>query len=73
MRKRVRQNLVPGNSRSLWTAVSCAKNININEMPDIMYINGVLIEGKKLPVAFADCFANKILNFKSKLLQLTHL
>ena len=46
---------------------------NINEMPDIMYINGVLIEGKKLPVAFADRFSNKILNFKSKLLQLTHL
>ena len=47
-RKSVRQNLVPGNSRSLWRAVSAAKNTNVEEIPDQMLLNGAKVKTEEL-------------------------
>ena len=39
-RASVRRGLVPGNSKSLWNAVNHAKDINHNEIPAVMRLEG---------------------------------
>jgi hypothetical protein len=41
MCKKVRKSIIPGNSKSLWTAVHIAKGQNIPSFPKIMFKNGV--------------------------------
>ena len=46
--------LIPGNSKSLWQSVNQARDMNHDEMPDKMYLNGNEImfktqSGKKYP------------------------
>ena len=50
----------PGNNKTLWDAVHKAKNLNSQELPDTMCLDGVEIEESELPEAFATYFANKI-------------
>ena len=59
-KKRVRKGILPGNNKSLWTAVNIAKNINKQDLADMMYLNGELINNKNLPDVFAHYFENKI-------------
>jgi hypothetical protein len=41
--RRVRDSIVPGNSGSLWKAVSVAKDINHNQLPKPLFANNVKI------------------------------
>ena len=41
--KRVRRNIVPGNTASLWRAVKIAKDINVTSIPNIIKENGIHI------------------------------
>ena len=47
-RKKVRRGILPGNSKSLWTAVRIAKDQNIESLPKTLYSNGIEIKGKTL-------------------------
>ena len=63
----VRRSIIPGNSGSLWKAVKAARDVNSSELPDKMYLNGILIEEKELPDAFANFFDTKIKNIASEI------
>ena len=39
-RTKVRQGMKPGNNKTLWDAVKIAKDLNIEELPDQMHLNG---------------------------------
>ena len=52
----IQRSIVPGNSKSLWKAIKIAKNMNICEIPKIMYKNGNLINKENIPSAFANYF-----------------
>ena len=43
-RNKVRQGIRPGNFKSLWSAVSAAKDINNEDLPDVMLKDGEKIE-----------------------------
>ena len=60
LRKKIRKDIRPGNSKSLWRAVGIAKNMNTDELPETMYYNGVEIDNKELQEAFAEHFEEKI-------------
>ena len=47
-RSLVRRGIIPGNSRSLWSAVSLPKDIGPSEIPNNMYFNGNRIREVKL-------------------------
>ena len=59
-RKKVRLGIIPGNSKSLWTAVKLAKDLNIQNIPNKMTLSNVEIEKQDIPDAFASFFKNKI-------------
>ena len=40
----MRQGIRPGNFKSLWSAVSAAKDINNEDLPDVMLKDGEKIE-----------------------------
>ena len=40
-RKRVRKEIIPGNSRSLWRAVNIAKDLNQEDLPMQMNEDGI--------------------------------
>lgn len=61
-RKNVRRGIIPGNSKSLWTAVNIAKDINTHSIPSNMTLAGSEIQTKDQPEAFANFFLNKILS-----------
>ena len=56
----VRRSLVPGNSKSLWNAVNHARDININDIPQAMKLEGKLINNLDLSNSFAEYFDNKV-------------
>ena len=60
LRKKIRKDIRPGNSKSLWRAVGIAKNMNTDELPETMYHNGVEIDNNELQEAFAEHFDEKI-------------
>ena len=55
-----RRNIRPGNGKSLWRAVSEAKDLNEEDIPDKMFKNGVRVETEDLEEAFAELFESKI-------------
>ena len=61
-RRKVRQRLVPGNSKSLWKAVYNAKDMDSGELPTTMFHEGNEISDEDLPDVFADLFKSKIDN-----------
>ena len=61
-KRKVRQRIVPGNSRSLWRAVKHAKDMNSNDLPSVMLSGGVVIKTEDLADAFANIFETKISN-----------
>ena len=59
-RKRIRQGIIPGNSKTLWDSVKLAKDMNIDELPTEMHLDNEKIEEEDIADAFADFFENKI-------------
>ena len=59
-RKKVRLGIIPGNSKSLWTSVKMAKDINIQKIPENMKLNDVNVDCDDLPDKFASFFKDKI-------------
>ena len=57
---------MPGNSKSLWTAVSIAKNANIKSIPEILFLNKVKVKQDEIPKAFAKHFEEKIAKIVNK-------
>ena len=43
-RQKVRKNIIPGNTKSLWRAVNEAKNLNNQELPEVMYHGDVELD-----------------------------
>ena len=61
-RNRVRKDIIPGNSKTLWKAVRNAKDMNTEEIPKIMHLNGQLIDEEDLAEKFAEHFEMKVNN-----------
>ena len=59
-RKKVRRGILPGNSKSLWTAVRIAKDQNIESLPKTLYSNGIEIPKDNVAEAFAGFFDAKV-------------
>ena len=59
-RKRVKQGIKPGNSKSHWRAVTVAKDQNNDEMPVSMFKDGVQLNNNELSDHFANYFGEKI-------------
>ena len=47
-RNSVRKGIVPGNSKSLWSAVKIYKDTGTNEIPSNMYLNDKKIPKKEV-------------------------
>ena len=58
--KRVRRNLIPGNTKSLWDAVKIASDINVSGLPDTLYENGIELPKDSVASAFGDMFTKKV-------------
>ena len=61
-RSKVRRNIYPGNTGSLWKAVKKAKDVNTSDLPHTMYEDNVPIDENKLPDKIANQFNTKIIN-----------
>ena len=59
-RNEVRKNILPGNSRSLWSAVNMAKDIGSNEIPSNMYYSDKRIPDGEVANCFAAFFEEKV-------------
>ena len=66
-KSKVRRGIKPGNNKTLWDAVKTAKDINTDELPDQMNINGKQIPNQDLADEFAQMFENKINNLVSEI------
>ena len=60
-RNRVRKGIVPRNSGLLWEAVSIAKDTGMSEIPELLHLKGVAVEGPLMPDTFAKFFQTKII------------
>ena len=58
--KKVRRGIIPGNSKSLWSAVRIAKDQNVPTFPSTILMNGVPINDKIVPDSVAMFFDNKV-------------
>ena len=56
----VRKGLLPGNSKSLWRAVSIAKDIGHPTIPNNMLSNNVNVSGQEISEHFAKFFKKKV-------------
>ena len=61
-RNNMQRMIIPGNSKSLWSAVKISKNINIAKIPENLYLNNIEVQKEDVPDAFATHFVNKIEN-----------
>ena len=55
----VRNGILPGNSKSLWTAVKLAKDIGAEQIPTKMNLKGIPVEGSGISDCFATFFDEK--------------
>ena len=58
----IQRSIIPGNSKSLWRAVKIAKNVNVSEIPKLMFKNGQKINKENIPSTFASFFKEKVQN-----------
>ena len=58
--KNVRKGIVPGNSKSLWDAVKKAKDLNVKNLPDILFKNKIKLSEQDHAAAFANFFSTKV-------------
>ena len=59
-RNAVRKNILPGNSRSLWSAVNMSKDIGPDEIPSNMYYSEKRIPDGEVANCFAAFFEEKV-------------
>ena len=59
----VRKNIIPGNSKSLWSAVNISKDIGSNDIPNNFYYNDKRIPEKEVANCFAAYFEEKVEKF----------
>ena len=59
-RNNVQRSINPGNSKSLWSAVKTAKDVNISNIPKELYLGNQKVKSDDIPDAFASHFINKI-------------
>ena len=59
-REAVRKGIVPGNSRSLWSAVNMSKDIGPNEIPSNMYHKDMRVPDNEVANCFAVFFEEKV-------------
>ena len=62
----VRRSILPGNSKSLWTAVKKAKDLNITQLPRNLTLNSIEIPSRDLPDSFAEFFSTKVQNIANE-------
>ena len=62
----VRKGILPGNNKSLWTAVNIAKDIGTPDIPNNMFLKGVAVSGDKIADSFAEFFDEKVKNLVEK-------
>ena len=58
-----RKNIIPGNSKSLWTAVNISKDIGSSEIPNNMYCNDKQIPESEVANCVATYFEKKVDKF----------
>jgi hypothetical protein len=61
-KRNVRKVIVPGNAKSLWTAVNAAKDCAKNNIPGKLYQNGVEIDQDKVADEIGLFFDTKIMS-----------
>ena len=59
-RKAVRKDIVPGNSKSLWSAVNASKDLGSNDIPNNMYYNKIKVPDGEVANCFATFFQDKV-------------
>ena len=62
----IRNGILPGNSKSLWTAVNLAKDIGEETIPTKRNLKGIPVEGSVISDCFAEFFDEKIKNTVEK-------
>jgi hypothetical protein len=51
---------IPCKTSSLWKVVKTACDVNVSPMPNVLYLDGVLVPDKEVHGAFPAFFDNKI-------------
>ena len=64
---KIRKNIVPGDNKSLWSAVKMAKNAPNDSIPKNLYLNNIIIDGNLQANAFANFFLEKVESIKNSL------
>jgi hypothetical protein len=64
--QKIRRSIKPGNSKSLWPAIKCAKDLNHGGLPTTMLESGVEIPEENLSDRFAYYFDKKIKDVVSR-------
>ena len=59
-RSSIQRSIIPGNSKSLWNAIKRAKDINPNQLPREMRMDGNIVKSEDLSDCFANFFDNKV-------------
>ena len=59
-KKNIRRKIVPGNSKSLWSAVKVSMDVGAGTLPKCMTLGGVGIDVHKRSDSFAQFFDTKI-------------
>ena len=65
-KSRVRRNIYPGNSASLWNAVKKSRDVNPDDLPNTLYVNNEKINAWELPDKIANYFNTKIGSLSSQ-------
>ena len=65
--KKVRKNIVPGDNKSLWSAVKLAKNIPNDSIPKNLFCNNISVKEINQANCFAHHFFNKVDAIKNSL------
>ena len=64
---KIRKNIVPGDNKSLWSAVKMAKNAPNDLIPKNLYLNNIIIDGNLQANVFANFFLEKVQSIKNSL------
>jgi len=66
-RNQVRKGIIPGNSKTLWRAVSIAKDVNlVADVPNSLLLQGIPVPPCNLADTFANFFSKKVTNFSNE-------
>ena len=64
---KIRNKIVPGDNKSLWSAVKLAKNLPLNAIPKNCFLNNEPVNDHELPNCFANFFQDKVQSIKDTL------